>query len=70
MRLFVLLSLVLAQFISSAAQAQSVTINGAGATFPYPLYSKWFSEYGKVKPGSEINYQSIGSGTFRRLSAR
>lgn len=37
-------------------------INGAGATFPYPLYSKWFSEFKKLDPESEINYQSIGSG--------
>ena len=38
------------------------TLNGAGATFPYPIYSKWFSEYGKSHPGIQINYQSIGSG--------
>ena len=38
------------------------TLNGAGATFPYPMYSKWFSEYHKDHPGVEINYQSIGSG--------
>jgi phosphate transport system substrate-binding protein len=38
------------------------TLNGAGATFPYPMYSKWFSEYGKVHSGVQINYQSIGSG--------
>ena len=38
------------------------TLNGAGATFPYPMYSKWFSEYHKVHPEVEINYQSIGSG--------
>jgi phosphate transport system substrate-binding protein len=37
-------------------------LNGAGATFPYPIYSKWFSEYHKLHPGIEINYQSIGSG--------
>jgi phosphate transport system substrate-binding protein len=37
-------------------------INGAGATFPYPIYSKWFSEYGKAHPDVRINYQSIGSG--------
>ena len=43
-------------------QAQSVTIQGAGATFPYPLYSKWISEYRKVNPQVNINYQSIGSG--------
>jgi len=38
------------------------TLNGAGATFPYPIYSKWFSEYHKVHPDAQINYQSIGSG--------
>lgn len=43
------------------ASAQTV-INGAGATFPYPMYSKWFSEYHKQKPDVQINYQSIGSG--------
>lgn len=42
------------------AKAQSLT--GAGATFPYPIYSKWFSEYRKLHPQVEINYQSIGSG--------
>ena len=44
----------------SGAQAQKLT--GAGATFPYPIYSKWFSEYSAAHPGVEINYQSIGSG--------
>ncbi len=43
------------------ASGQSL-INGAGATFPYPMYSKWFDEYRKVKPDVQINYQSIGSG--------
>ncbi|HEY7616034.1 MAG TPA: phosphate ABC transporter substrate-binding protein PstS, partial [Terriglobales bacterium] len=38
------------------------TINGAGATFPYPMYSKWFSEYHKAHPDIQFNYQSIGSG--------
>jgi phosphate transport system substrate-binding protein len=38
------------------------TLNGAGATFPYPMYSKWFSEYHKAHPEVEINYQPIGSG--------
>jgi phosphate transport system substrate-binding protein len=42
------------------AQAQKLT--GAGATFPYPIYSKWFSEYSSAHPGVEVNYQSIGSG--------
>src|SRR5450432_3024620 len=40
----------------------SISLNGAGATFPYPLYSKWISEYAKVNPNVKINYQSIGSG--------
>ena len=42
--------------------AQNLTINGAGATFPYPIYSKWFSEYNKLHSNVRINYQSIGSG--------
>jgi phosphate transport system substrate-binding protein len=42
--------------------AQTVQINGAGATFPNPIYSKWFSEYNKLHPNVQINYQSIGSG--------
>lgn len=48
--------------LSGLARADVISVNGAGATFPYPLYSKWFSEYRKVDPGVEINYQSIGSG--------
>jgi phosphate transport system substrate-binding protein len=39
-----------------------IRLNGAGATFPYPIYSKWVDEYKKLHPGVEINYQSIGSG--------
>jgi phosphate transport system substrate-binding protein len=42
--------------------AAQTTLNGAGATFPYPIYSKWFSEYHKVHSDVQINYQSIGSG--------
>ena len=42
--------------------AQNVQINGAGATFPNPIYSKWFSEYNKLHPNVRINYQSLGSG--------
>jgi phosphate transport system substrate-binding protein len=46
-------------------------INGAGATFPYPIYSKWFDVYAKANPGVHINYQSIGSGGgIRMLSQR
>jgi phosphate transport system substrate-binding protein len=47
-------------FAVSAAQAQKLT--GAGATFPEPIYAKWFSEYSAAHPGVEINYQAIGSG--------
>jgi phosphate transport system substrate-binding protein len=42
--------------------AETATLNGAGATFPYPIYSKWFNEYNKLHPDVQINYQSIGSG--------
>ena len=52
---------VVALFAGSAA-AQSVDLNGAGATFPYPIYSKWFSEYNKLHPDVQINYQPLGSG--------
>ncbi len=40
----------------------TIQINGAGATFPYPIYSKWFAEYNTLHPNVRINYQSIGSG--------
>jgi phosphate transport system substrate-binding protein len=54
--------------VASTAQAQKLT--GAGATFPYPIYSKWFSEYSAAHPGVEVNYQSIGSGGgIRQVSA-
>ena len=50
--------------LGSAAQAQGdpMLVNGAGATFPFPIYSKWFDEYHKLHPSIQINYQSIGSG--------
>lgn len=48
--------------LSQAKAAESLLMNGAGATFPYPLYSKWFYEYHKVNPAVQFNYQSIGSG--------
>jgi phosphate transport system substrate-binding protein len=49
-------------FAAGIARADSLLINGAGATFPFPLYSKWFSEYNKLHPDLKFNYQSIGSG--------
>ncbi|MGA3102799.1 MAG: substrate-binding domain-containing protein [Terracidiphilus sp.] len=55
-----LLVVALFAYALSAAQAQKIT--AAGATFPYPIYSKWFSEYSSAHPGVQINYQSIGSG--------
>ncbi len=51
-----------ASIVAGAAAQQTVQINGAGATFPYPIYSKWFTEYNKLHPNVQINYQSIGSG--------
>jgi phosphate transport system substrate-binding protein len=46
----------------AATGAIAQNLNGAGATFPYPIYSKWFSEYSQQNPNVKINYQSIGSG--------
>ncbi len=51
--------------LGGSATAQSsdpILVNGAGATFPYPVYSKWFDEYHKLHPNIQINYQSVGSG--------
>jgi len=56
-----ILGLTVALGLSASASAQMM-INGAGATFPYPIYSKWFDEYAKVDPSVRFNYQSIGSG--------
>ncbi len=53
--------LMLAVGLAAAAQS-ALLINGAGATFPYPIYSKWFDEYHKKFGNIQINYQSIGSG--------
>jgi phosphate transport system substrate-binding protein len=52
-------------------QEQVVQINGAGATFPFPIYSKWFDDYHKLHPNVQINYQSVGSGAgIRQLTAQ
>ena len=49
--------------LAGAAWADSaLSLNGAGATFPFPMYSKWFDEYHKKNANLQINYQSIGSG--------
>src|ERR1051325_9128962 len=53
--------LTLAALLAAAPLAHAQSLTGAGATFPYPLYSKWFDVY-RQKTGVTINYQSIGSG--------
>ncbi len=59
MNRFLRVALCVALF-SLCAAAQN--LNAAGATFPYPMYSKWFSEFHKANPNIQINYQAIGSG--------
>jgi len=61
-RLTVAFVLAAAGGLAGTASAAPIQINGAGATFPNPIYSKWFSEYNKIHPNVQINYQSIGSG--------
>jgi len=53
---------LLAGLLMSLPLLGQTTLNGAGATFPYPMYSKWFNEYNKLHSDVQINYQSIGSG--------
>ena len=48
--------------VAVAPKSDTVSLNGAGATFPFPLYSKWISEFGKANPQVKVNYQSVGSG--------
>jgi len=55
-------ALLLAGLVLALPVLGQTQLNGAGATFPYPMYSKWFSEYNKLHPDVQINYQSIGSG--------
>src|ERR1700723_1513560 len=68
-RTLVVVSLLLGIAALAAAQGQ-VLLNAAGATFPYPIYSKWFDVYHTAHPNVQINYQSIGSGGgIRQLQA-
>lgn len=61
--LFVLAVLMVSQFSSNAvAQGRELRITGAGASFPFPLYSAWFRQYNRDTPGVRISYQSVGSG--------
>ena len=65
-----LIGLLAVVSLATAAQAETL-VNGAGATFPYPLYAKWFSEYAKVNSAVKFNYQSIGSGGgIKQINAR
>jgi len=67
---FVVVSLLLGMAALAAAQGGQVLLNAAGATFPYPIYSKWFDVYHTAHPNVQINYQSIGSGGgIRQLQA-
>ena len=70
-RLLVLVAAALMLLAGVRASYSDLLINAAGATFPYPIYSKWFDVYAKANPGMHINYQSIGSGGgIRMLSQR
>jgi phosphate transport system substrate-binding protein len=65
-----LLAVLAVALFALPAIAQTIQINGAGATFPNPIYSKWFSDYNKMHPNVQINYQPIGSGGgIRQFSA-
>jgi phosphate transport system substrate-binding protein len=67
----ILLTFLLVSILASAPAHAQMLMNGAGATFPYPIYSKWFDEYAKVDPSLRINYQSIGSGGgIRQITER
>jgi phosphate transport system substrate-binding protein len=68
--LFQRLAILLLSICLCASVVSAQSLNGAGATFPYPIYSKWFSEYHQQHPDVQINYQSIGSGGgIRQLQA-
>src|SRR5271170_5189315 len=63
-------SILFALALAAAAKPAVVLLNAAGATFPYPIYSKWFDVYHQKDPNVQINYQSIGSGGgIRQLQA-
>jgi phosphate transport system substrate-binding protein len=66
----VVLFLLFALTATAGAQSSPLLLNAAGATFPYPIYSKWFDVYHTAHPNIQINYQSIGSGGgIRQLQA-
>jgi phosphate transport system substrate-binding protein len=61
-KMLVVLFLLSALAVTAGAQSSPLLLNAAGATFPYPIYSKWFDVYHTAHPNVQINYQSIGSG--------
>jgi phosphate transport system substrate-binding protein len=61
-KVLAILTVAVAGCVQPEQAAAQLLINGAGATFPYPIYQKWSSEYSKVDPSVQINYNSIGSG--------
>jgi phosphate transport system substrate-binding protein len=61
-KIFSVLAVLLALGTVAVAEGGQVLLNAAGATFPYPIYSKWFDQYHQAHPNVQINYQSIGSG--------
>ncbi len=65
------MKIAIAACLALAGTASAASLNGAGATFPYPIYSKWFDAYASMNAGVEINYQSIGSGGgIRQITER
>ena len=69
-KIMLVVSLLLGAAALVAADTGTVLLNAAGATFPYPIYSKWFDVYHTAHPNVQINYQSIGSGGgIRQLQA-
>src|SRR6185436_20445934 len=71
MKKLVYTGLGLAVLAGATLAAQSMQINGAGATFPAPIYTKWFAEYNKLHPEIRINYQPLGSGAgVRQITGR
>jgi phosphate transport system substrate-binding protein len=66
-----LATVLTAGLFGAIVAAQGQQISGAGATFPEPIYTKWFSEYNKLHPNVQINYQGIGSGGgIRQLTSQ
>src|ERR1700674_3417714 len=61
-KIFTVLAVLLVLGTVAVAEGGQVLLNAAGATFPYPIYSKWFDQYRQAHPNVQINYQSIGSG--------